>query len=160
MTEQEGFIQAIIDAPDEDPPRLRFAEWLAAGGRSAHAELIRVQCRLAEIDDNEPNAERARLWQREKELLGSAEFDSVRDLLESGSFRFVRGFIPEFPDGAEGYVHPDYSEIDREPDWLRNRDKILTIHYTIGSAIPDLSFMQKLANKEWFRRVTKRFSRF
>lgn len=43
-----AFLGAIREAPDDDTPRLVYADWLdEAGGDPAHAELIRLQCRLA-----------------------------------------------------------------------------------------------------------------
>jgi uncharacterized protein (TIGR02996 family) len=45
MTE-DAFLQAIRDAPDDDAPRLVYADWLDESGDPARAELIRVQCEL------------------------------------------------------------------------------------------------------------------
>ena len=42
----DALFQAILDAPDDDAPRLVYADWLEEGGRAEHAELIRAQCRL------------------------------------------------------------------------------------------------------------------
>lgn len=57
MTEEAALLAAIVAAPDEDTPRLAYADWLdenrpdrrpsPAEGPSARAEFIRVQCRLA-----------------------------------------------------------------------------------------------------------------
>src|SRR4051812_29421965 len=46
----DGFLQAIIDSPDEDAPRLRYADWLeetSEPGFVAYAEYIRLSCRIA-----------------------------------------------------------------------------------------------------------------
>jgi uncharacterized protein (TIGR02996 family) len=52
MGEQErGFLRAIIAAPDDDLPRLVFADWLDERGHHARAEFIRVQCELAGTGD-------------------------------------------------------------------------------------------------------------
>lgn len=42
--EREGFLQAIFAEPQNDLPRLVFADWLEERGELAWAELIRVQC--------------------------------------------------------------------------------------------------------------------
>jgi uncharacterized protein (TIGR02996 family) len=47
MATADDFIWAILDAPDDDTPRLVFADWLEDHGEEAHAEFIRLQCRLA-----------------------------------------------------------------------------------------------------------------
>jgi uncharacterized protein (TIGR02996 family) len=49
---QAGFLQAICDNPDDDTPRLVFADWLdehGGPGHAARAELIRVQIELARL---------------------------------------------------------------------------------------------------------------
>jgi uncharacterized protein (TIGR02996 family) len=47
MTEREAFIAAILAAPDDDLPRLVYADWLEEQGEVERAEFIRVQCELA-----------------------------------------------------------------------------------------------------------------
>jgi len=51
MLDREPFLQAIFAAPDDDLPRLVFADWLDEHGEPAWAELIRVQCELARTPD-------------------------------------------------------------------------------------------------------------
>jgi uncharacterized protein (TIGR02996 family) len=46
---ERAFLQAIIDTPEDDAPRLVYADWLDENGQPERAELIRVQCRLAEL---------------------------------------------------------------------------------------------------------------
>ena len=47
MTEAEAFLAAIIANPDDDLPRLVFADWLDEHDDSLRAEFIRGQCALA-----------------------------------------------------------------------------------------------------------------
>lgn len=47
MDERESFLRAIVANPDDDLPRLIFADWLAVHGEPERAEFIRVQCELA-----------------------------------------------------------------------------------------------------------------
>ena len=64
MREDEALFRAIVAHPDEDTPRLAFADWLdenrpdkgptPASGPSARAEFIRLQCRLAPMTPDEP----------------------------------------------------------------------------------------------------------
>jgi uncharacterized protein (TIGR02996 family) len=42
-----AFIQAVIEAPDADGPRLIYADWLQDNGEPARADFIRVQIELA-----------------------------------------------------------------------------------------------------------------
>jgi uncharacterized protein (TIGR02996 family) len=48
MTHDEAFLQAILEAPDDDTPRLIYADWLDDQG-DPRGEFIRVQCRLARL---------------------------------------------------------------------------------------------------------------
>lgn len=53
MTTREGLMAAILAAPDDDLPRLVFADWLEENGEVDRAEFIRVQC---EIEKHKPEA--------------------------------------------------------------------------------------------------------
>jgi uncharacterized protein (TIGR02996 family) len=78
MSDEDRFVHAILQDPDQDAPRLRFAHWLAEHGRESHAELIGVQCELARLPkrnrDAEVTARRKELAEREKTLLRQPEF--------------------------------------------------------------------------------------
>jgi uncharacterized protein (TIGR02996 family) len=81
-------MQTILAAPQEDSPRLRYANWLDCCGNPL-GEFIRLQCFLA----HEPDLDRER---REQELL--AEFreawaEALEDQVDWMSFR--RGFVEE-----------------------------------------------------------------
>jgi uncharacterized protein (TIGR02996 family) len=65
-TTEAGLLQAIREAPDDDGPRLIYADWLDDHNEPERAELIRVQCELARLPLG-PRA--AQLRQREQELL-------------------------------------------------------------------------------------------
>lgn len=47
--DRDSFIAAIIARPDDDLPRLIFADWLDENGETERAEFIRVQCELARL---------------------------------------------------------------------------------------------------------------
>jgi uncharacterized protein (TIGR02996 family) len=78
MSDEDAFVHSILNNPDDDTPRLAFADWLEERGRASHAELIRVQCELARLPkrSREPKAKarREKLAAREKELLRQPEF--------------------------------------------------------------------------------------
>jgi uncharacterized protein (TIGR02996 family) len=54
MLEREPFLKAIFAAPDDDLPRLVFADWLDEHGETAWAELIRVQCETCRTGGESP----------------------------------------------------------------------------------------------------------
>lgn len=47
--DQAGFLSAIIAAPDDDLPRLTYADWLDEHGEPERAEFIRVQCEAYQL---------------------------------------------------------------------------------------------------------------
>ena len=60
MTHDDAFLQAIIECPDDDAPRLIYADWLDERG-DPRGEFIRVQCALAGMDEYDP-----RRWDLER----------------------------------------------------------------------------------------------
>jgi uncharacterized protein (TIGR02996 family) len=48
MNEREALLRAVCENPDDDTPRLVFADWLQENGEEARAEFIRLQCRWAQ----------------------------------------------------------------------------------------------------------------
>ncbi|VTR91941.1 leucine-rich repeat-containing protein typical subtype : Repeat-companion domain protein OS=Isosphaera pallida (strain ATCC 43644 / DSM 9630 / IS1B) GN=Isop_0537 PE=4 SV=1: LRR_6: LRR_6: LRR_6 [Gemmata massiliana] len=97
MNERDALLRAVCDTPDDDTPRLVFADWLQEHGDEARAEFIRVQIALARGDAS------ARLKEREQELFAAHQevweqpFEKFK---AANSFRnliydvfFHRGFI-------------------------------------------------------------------
>jgi uncharacterized protein (TIGR02996 family) len=50
---KESLMKAILANPDDDAPRLIFADWLDENGDPERAEFIRLQCRIAERERND-----------------------------------------------------------------------------------------------------------
>jgi uncharacterized protein (TIGR02996 family) len=70
MLDEPTFLEAIGEAPDDDGPRLLFADFLDEKGDPAsvaRAEFIRVQCALNELEPGDPSAAAVRA--REQALL-------------------------------------------------------------------------------------------
>ncbi len=58
MTEREALLRAVIDSPDDDAPRLVYADWLDEHGETeadrARAAFIRLQVEYARLDRYDP----------------------------------------------------------------------------------------------------------
>ena len=70
MSDEEPFLQAVLAAPDDDGPRLRYADFLEEGGDLegvARAEFVRVQIALERLPEDDPSW--ADLIRREQTLL-------------------------------------------------------------------------------------------
>lgn len=57
VNDEAAFIRQICLTPDDDAPRLIFADWLDENDHPERAEFIRVQIRLAELRQEEPSNE-------------------------------------------------------------------------------------------------------
>lgn len=67
MNDGDALLAAIIANPEEDTPRLMYADWLTEQGQHDRAEFIRVQCGLANSDPFAPSTKamlerEERLW--------------------------------------------------------------------------------------------------
>lgn len=71
LSQHEAFLRAIFDAPDDDTPRLVYADFLQENGEDLRAELIRVQCEMARVelsDDAESRQRFERLARQQDEI--------------------------------------------------------------------------------------------
>jgi len=66
MSQEDAFLQAIIDEPDNDMHRLVYADWLEDRG-DPRSELIRLQFELESLREDDPR--RLELSNRERALL-------------------------------------------------------------------------------------------
>jgi uncharacterized protein (TIGR02996 family) len=90
----QGFLDDIITHPDDDTPRLIFADWLEEHGDSARAEFIRVQLERARLP--EWDARQVGLWLRERALIHQhAErwMNELPTIQGVGWETFRRGFV-------------------------------------------------------------------
>jgi uncharacterized protein (TIGR02996 family) len=92
MSDRLGLITAIHEQPEDDLPRLAYADWLEEQGEDEHAEFVRVELRLARMgrdhEDYRP------LFARELELI-RAHKDEWFGRWRAGwcSYEVRRGFI-------------------------------------------------------------------
>jgi len=90
MSEADALLAAIRQAPDDDAPRLIYADWLDEHGQPERAEFIRVQIELAQNES-------PTLRKRGAELLAAHHDLFVSELAAPGfRFQFERGFIVGF----------------------------------------------------------------
>jgi uncharacterized protein (TIGR02996 family) len=90
MIENQLLLSAILANPDDDRPRLVYADWLEQYGQLDRSRLIRVQIELERLPDD---AEAAAALRVEEEQLEAACEKSLPQLegIEWGSF--VRGMV-------------------------------------------------------------------
>lgn len=104
--EEGAFLRAVLEAPEDDGPRLIFADWLEERG-DPRGEFIRVQCVLAKLPADDPRRkgleERQRALREEHGRAWRAYLPAVlrSATLERGFVETVRLTIAEFLVQAE-----------------------------------------------------------
>jgi uncharacterized protein (TIGR02996 family) len=123
VNEEEGLLGDIATAPENDAPRLVYADWLEdhdpgprdREGTSLRAEFIRLQCQLARLPADDP--ERARLEAREQELLPAQTADWLERLGKYGVTDVVlrRGLPEEVTISAADFIGNMGEVLDAAP---------------------------------------------
>jgi uncharacterized protein (TIGR02996 family) len=103
VTDEDALLRAVIADPDDDAPRLIYADWLDEHGRGERAEFIRVQCAIAGLsphDERRPPLRRAerRLFRRFAERWA----ESLRPVVWCHGYS--RGFIEYVSCYAEPFL--------------------------------------------------------
>jgi uncharacterized protein (TIGR02996 family) len=154
MTDHAPFIAAVIARPDDDLPRLIYADWLDENGECERAEFIRVQCELCRCDPetamrpphvSEVNWRRTAGWRshrrwtylrrRERELLtgGPLPNNTMKWCDESGC-RFLRNADYHtnwwFQRGFLSEIRCSWSDWQRRADTIRAATPIRKVRLT------------------------------
>jgi uncharacterized protein (TIGR02996 family) len=103
MSHDDAFMQAILENPDDDTPRLIYADWLDDHEDPARAEFIRLQCRINDLpfeDSSLPD-----LLGRESQLLNDHVDQWLGDIRPKlRRWTFHRGFLEELVLSVETYL--------------------------------------------------------
>jgi uncharacterized protein (TIGR02996 family) len=107
MATDETFLSAVLANPDDDGPRLVYADWLDEQGQCERAEFIRTQIDLARRPEDDPR--RPDLEARERQLLVRHSKNWARPVRKlANGWEYRRGFVEhvrvaaaEFPALAE-----------------------------------------------------------
>jgi uncharacterized protein (TIGR02996 family) len=62
MTDREALLRSVIDSPEDDVPRLVFADWLEEHGETQRAEFIRVGCEFERLPKESPRRQQLDGW--------------------------------------------------------------------------------------------------
>jgi uncharacterized protein (TIGR02996 family) len=92
MNDADALLRAIFDAPDDDAPRLVYADWLDEHGQPNHARFIRLQIATHGMSLDLPENARwkhelEQAWERCKQSWGALAEDLKLEILQ-----FRRGF--------------------------------------------------------------------
>src|SRR5262249_48744394 len=107
LTQEQVFLADVAANGGDDVPRLVYADWLEDNGQAERAEFIRLQCRLATLDEFDP--QRQELEQRHWEFLIVRASEWIKQTLPGwarfeGTAGFPRGFIDRFSTTASSLL--------------------------------------------------------
>jgi uncharacterized protein (TIGR02996 family) len=129
---QDSILQDICDNPDDDAPRLVYADWLEENGGPAEkdrAEFIRVQVALAGLAEDDER--RDALEDRERALLAARGSEWLKPLEGLSTAAFRRGFVEQAGMGARQFLTRGAKVFRTTP--LRDL-KLLRLNQTQGGA--------------------------
>jgi uncharacterized protein (TIGR02996 family) len=136
VTHDEAFLQAIIDNPDDDTPRLVYADWLDERSNPDRAEFIRLQCELARLDEDDPR--RDALQQRTEDLLAAHQQRWLAALPEG--MREVEKDVPVFRRGFPSNLSMPCAAFVERGEELRRAAPVERLHIQeIGSRAGNLA---------------------
>jgi uncharacterized protein (TIGR02996 family) len=103
MTDADAFLAAVAAEPDDDAPRLVFADWLDDRGDHDRAAFIRMQCAAACLSTNDPA--RVRLERQATGLLRRhGPIWSVGVPVADVTVEFRRGFVASVCLDLDGFL--------------------------------------------------------
>ena len=93
MNQEKALFQAILNSPDDDTPRLTYADWLDENGDKAHAKFIRALCLLEYASISED--ERARLDRKTSKWIKNDSWKWIEKIRARVAYScsFHRGFF-------------------------------------------------------------------
>jgi uncharacterized protein (TIGR02996 family) len=116
MTVEAGLLQAICEAPDDDTPRLIYADWLTDHGQPDRAEFIRAQIELANLPEKRTKKRRKELEQRIGELWAAHSHNwGAGPPYRAVDLRaWERGFLAWFSAGNSGSMAENLPRVVKE----------------------------------------------
>lgn len=97
FTDQDALLAMIFDQPEDDAPRLVYADWLEEHGEAEHAGFIRAQCQLTGTEFGSPEREEAEVhvsaaW----EAMRSRFMTELPEFEEQDILQYRRGFLDDY----------------------------------------------------------------
>src|SRR5262245_34845244 len=90
LSDRDALLAAIRANPEDDTPRLMFADWLDEQGDAAsvtRAEFIRLQCELARLDDDSSDSHAVYEFLRDRDYVTRPSADWTK--IDNGILRRI-----------------------------------------------------------------------
>ena len=115
---RDELLAQVYEHPEDDGPRLIYADWLSAQGEPL-GEFILLQCMRARAGEQQPGRRELELWERFRYKWQG----SLMDYLEYDEVVFRRGFLAECPMNMYSWMRLD----DARRRWLIARPLWATV---------------------------------
>jgi uncharacterized protein (TIGR02996 family) len=115
MTEHDRLWQGVLDEPDEDAPRLVYADWLDDHGEPERSEFIRAQVELARLDEADPRYPEVLERSRRAAAFAVAPAVPWRDHVPGPAVAFRRGTIARATAGTDTYLKHEPARWQKVP---------------------------------------------
>ena len=137
-----AFMKRITDDPDDDLPRLVFADWLDEHGRGEYAEFIRLQIDRARRGEAAPSARERELFDRNEERWLQVIPDGFREGIE-----FRRGFVNDVTIPARFITgfNDAITELVPPPDHIRVTEAAEDVYFFFHPEAPVLERITDLS---------------
>jgi uncharacterized protein (TIGR02996 family) len=143
-TEEAGLREAILSDPDDDGPRLVYADWLDEHGQPERAEFIRLQCK------------HARLYHEAISVSGDPESERMEQLEKEHGPRWLAE-VPKLPGVRWGFWRglPARVQMLGWQDFRRNARRLFQaapveyvtferLSYTSGRALARSAYLKRI----------------
>ena len=127
MDEEHALLAAVVAHPDDDTPRLVYADWLQEHDQPERAEYIRLSIQLANLRYGEPDFEA-----RERQLL-----DQRRPLIERHYRKWEGDFTVRLPTG-------------RNATFVFRRGFVAEVHCSVKCFLDCAEWLFASAPVRWF----------
>lgn len=169
MLNEQAFLETIFEQPEDDGPRLVYADWLEEHGQTARAELIRVQIELPRATPR--SRERTALAKREKALLAEHKADWFPEFegWKASHYAVRRGFVDAIEVRGQLFLDKLEEQFRRQPIYdvnltAVNRDMVLQVarmprltrlrHLGLPQADIDLAVLREFLASPFLDRLT------
>lgn len=118
LDEREAFLRAIFDSPDDDTPRLVYADWLEEHDFPDHAGLIRIQCELSKRKPGDnPSPEQYRLQAQYIRSVNLHDRPPITSAFPNRGFRFADQIVLAAEDLEDAGTLRERAAL-RHPEWF------------------------------------------
>jgi uncharacterized protein (TIGR02996 family) len=143
MSDEEAILGAIAAHPEEDTPRLAYADWLDEHDQPIRADFIRVQVEVSRVETLPRIVlnQYVDLYRRQQDLLEHHRRDllgPLARLADDAQFDFERGFLSTITlPFALFYRHRDLIEALRPLPRVHVRDVTARVRNMLGLELPE-----------------------